>query len=129
MTLWGIEPWSEPPARRWTYVGIGELLPVQCCCEPGLRFGWVPVPKAANGLRVHFGIMEPHAVRWPAELRESSTTILSTDIMWHLRVAYPARLLDCGHWTIPLSIKRLAVSSGDYPLSTWQKVPGFRERR
>ena len=52
---------------------------------------------------------------------------VDAEIRLHQRVAYPARSLDCGCYTVPLVVKRLAVSSHEYPIETWRRVPGFVE--
>lgn len=117
-----------PPT--WRYGGDPIELPVQCCCNPGRRFGWVRVPKATLGA-VKFLVVEPLPafVGHPDSLRY--TTIIEARIDLHRALLRPALLYLCAagcvHATIPLWIERLAVSSSDYPLATWRQVAGFRE--
>jgi len=88
------------------------LLPVQCCCEPGKRLGWVMVPKPV-GRAVHFLVNEPPAGRWPGNDPRQLTSTLSTHIDLHVSTPFPAVPYECPakpgvyHLTIPLQLKRL----------------------
>jgi hypothetical protein len=111
------------------YVGEPVFLPVQCCCEPGRRFGWVPVPLAKPG-RVHF-LATVFKAKWESVFPQAET--IHTDINIHESTPFPTAPFKCAtqpgvyHYSIPLRLRRLAVSSGDYPIETWRRVVGFVE--
>lgn len=104
------------------------LVPVQCCCEPGKRLGWLELPpeKVRAGEQLRFVTFEAPATRVGEYLPPRvQATVLETEVRWHQRLAYPARLLDCGHYTVPIIVKRLAVSSHDHALEEWTRVRAF----
>jgi hypothetical protein len=108
------------------------LVPIQCCCEPGRRLGWLDLPpdKVRNGARLRYVIYAAPPTPWapvfPGRLPPPiQAEVLEAEVRWHWRVAYKAALLPCGHYTIPLVVKRLAVSSHEHPLEKWQRVRDF----
>lgn len=93
-------------------------LPVHCCCEPAKRLGFVDVDDrlARRGAVVFLA----HIPGVPGAYET-----LRTSIEYVQLEPYPRRLLDCGHYTIALRKRVLAVKSADLPLEDWHNVPAF----
>lgn len=94
-------------------------LPVHCCCEPAKRLGWLEVDDH-YAKRGHCYML--------ARVAGFYETVDIT-IEYVQLVLYPRRLLNCGHYTIQLSSRRLAVKSDDRPLEEWRRLPDFTEGR
>lgn len=92
---------------------FGRVLPVHCCCDPGLRLGWVPTPASMKG---------PGDVRFVAGY--PAKDLLTNE------VHYPERIFTEVAWLeFDGEERMLGVKSNDVPIETWRKVPGFIEDR
>lgn len=40
-------------------------------------------------------------------------------------IVWPASPLSCGHWSIALGMKRVAVVSAELPMDAWRRVSSF----
>lgn len=111
---------------------FGPCLPVHCCCEPNVRLGWVPVParRLTKPGPVHF-VVGHHAVAlWLVPVL-ATVRRLETSVEELQLVLSPAQRYQCEHgtphYTVPLTMKILAVKSAHEPIDTWRKIPGFVE--
>jgi len=94
-------------------------LPVHCCCEPGRRFGWVPVPERQRVRGAIYFVIAPGRMEW----REGNSVHLVFAQTINTEVNDLALApVDGGPGEIIL-----AVNSADQPIETWRKVPGFIE--
>lgn len=96
---------------------FGRVLPVHCCCDPGLRLGWVPVPERVTApCNIWF------VAGYPAK------DLLTEEVHYPERIFTEVAFL---HTTTPggRTDYQLGVKSNDVPLETWRKVPGFIEDR
>ena len=92
---------------------FGRVIAVHCCCDPGLRLGWVPTPPNIQG---------PGPVRFMAGY--PAKELLTGE------VHYPERIFTEVAWLeFDGEERTLAVKSNDVPIATWKKVPGFIEDR
>lgn len=94
-------------------------LPVHCCCEPAKRLGFVDVDdrmvrRGGVVFLAHIpGVRGGYETLW-------------TEIEYVQLEPYPRRLLPCGHYTIALRMRVLAVKSADKPLEDWLNVSAFK---
>jgi hypothetical protein len=107
-------------------------LPVQCCCEPGVRLGWIVTNmRVDRPAALHFGrVVGPRGRLLEIGPPEKSTvSYIRTEAKWHTSMPYPAVPYICEagevHNTVPLKLTRLAISSHEHPLEHWLEVPGF----
>jgi hypothetical protein len=113
------------------------ILPVHCCCTPGLRLGFLSVPRACvNRRQFAIVVREVDQPRW-RELRHSgkpASSIVVAPIREIDLPIMPIELIPTGapgiyETSVPVTMRRLAIESADQPIEVWRRVPGFREAR
>ena len=97
-------------------------LPVHCCCEPGKRFGWVPVPERQRVRGAICFVIAPGRMEWRDD--KSVHLVFAQTINTEVN---DLALGDAGAGGPGEII--LAVNSADQPINVWRQVPGFIEDR
>ena len=86
-------------------------LPVHCCCEPGKRLGYLPVPRSGGDRLL---IVLPRG-RMPASMGEAlGMPVVDTACLRVRRLHKGAVQMD-------------AFDSGHQPLEVLRRIPGWRD--